>query len=250
MPISIRRLALALAATVVTSGTAAPTYEVVRSTGDHAFMFSFRQASQAAFTAPQENTLSAWQTLPFPWKFFGQGVDGYFISDNGYLTFDRAAKTSVAANRALPDPAAPRASIFAFWTDLRLEAGHGPWRNTVHTATLGQAPDRVHVVYWMSVLPPGGAFETAAFSFALALYENGEFEVIFTSGRRGVSVKATVGATSPDGKMAVQAEGPAFDFPAVGFGGDDDRNYRFRPVDKGPVSAGGRRNLGLVPFVE
>ncbi len=211
---------------------AAPTYDVIRSTGDHDFMFSFRQAAQLAFGAPQENTLSPWQTLPFPWKFFGREVTGYFISDNGYITFDRAATTSLTANRALPDAAAPATSIFAFWTDLRLEAGHGPWTNAVYTAALGQAPNRVHLIYWMSALPPGGTFDTAAFSFALALYENGEFEVIFTSGRKGVPVKATIGATSPDGKTAVMAEGPAFDFPSVGFGGEDDKNYRFKPADK------------------
>ena len=211
---------------------AAPTYEVIRSTGDHDFMFSFRQGAQLAFGAPQENTLSTWQTLPFPWKFFGREVAGYFISDNGYITFDRAAKTSVASNRPLPDAAAPAGSIFAFWTDLRLEAGHGAWTNAVHTATLGDPPNRVHLIYWMSALPPGGAFDTSAFSFALALYENGEFEVIFTSGRKGVPVKATIGATSPDGKTSVMAEGPAFDFPPVGFGGEDDKNYRFKPIEK------------------
>lgn len=212
--------------------SATPTYEVVRSTGDHDFMFSFRQNAQAVFQAPQENMLSAWQPLPFPWKFFGQDVAGYFISDNGYVTFDKSAKVSIPANTALPDLAAPRAAIFPFWTDLRLEGGRGPWTNAVYAATFGQAPARTHVIYWLSVLPKGGVFETSACSFALALYENGEFEVIFTSGRKGVPVKATVGATSPDGKTAVQAEGPAFDFPGVGFGGDDDQNYRFKPVQK------------------
>jgi hypothetical protein len=207
-----------------------PAYEVARSTGDHDFMFSFRQNAQAVFQAPQEDMLSAWQPMPFPWKFFGQDVAGYYISDNGYITFDKGAKTSVPANTTLPDPAAPRASIFAFWTDLRLEAGRGPWTNSVYAATFGQAPARQHVIYWLSVLPKGGAFETSAFSFALAISEGGEFEVIFTSGRKGIPVKATVGATSPDGKPAVLAEGPAFDYPNVGFGGADDVNYRFRPV--------------------
>ena len=228
----MRTVMLALVTAAAAGAAPAPTYDIVRSTGDHDFMFSFRQSAQLAFDAPQDNALSAWQTLPFPWKLFGRDVTGYFISDNGYITFDKGAKASIAANTTLPNAAAPPASILAFWTDLRLEPGHGNWTNAVHTATMGRAPNRVHVIYWMSVLPPGGAFETSACSFALALYENGEFEVIFTSGRKGVPVKATIGATSLDGKTAVQAEGPAFDFPAVGFGGEDDRNYRFKPVEK------------------
>lgn len=211
------------------SGLLAQGYECIRSTGDHDFMFSFRQSAQQAFSPPKDNELSTWQALPFPWKFFGKEVEGYFISDNGYITFDRQAKTSVAANTALPDPAAPRNSIFAFWTDLRMEAGHGQWANTVWTATMGQAPNRMHIVYWMSLVPAPDTFANAGFNFALALYENGEFEVIFTSGRKSSPVKATIGASGPDGKEAVTAAGPAYDFPTVGYGGDDDINFRFKP---------------------
>jgi hypothetical protein len=221
-----------VAALAAGAGVSAPTYEVVKSVGDHDFMFSFRQSAQAVFAAPQDNTLSAWQKIPFAWKFFGRDVAGYFVSDNGYITFDADAKTSVAAPAALPSASAPKHSIFAFWTDLRLESGRGAWTNSVYAATMGQAPNRVHVIYWLSLVPAGGAFESSAFSFALALHENGEFEVIFTSGRKGVPVKATIGATNADGQTAVMAEGPAFDYPAVGFGGDDDVSYRFKPIDR------------------
>jgi hypothetical protein len=213
-------------------GALAPTYAITKSVGDHAFMFSFRLNAQMVLGPPQENALSGWQKLPFPWKFFGRDVTGYFVSDNGYITFDADARSSVAVNTALPSPAAPANSIFAFWTDLRMDAGHGQWANSVWTATLGPAPDRVHLIYWMSVIPAGGAFETSAFNFALALYENGEFEAIFTSGRKAKPVRATIGALAADGRTAVQAEGPAFDFPNVGFGGTDDVNYRFKPVDR------------------
>jgi hypothetical protein len=43
------------------------------------------------------------------------------------------------------------------------------------------------------------------------------------------AVKATVGAAGADGKQAVMAAGPDFDFPNVGYGGDDDVNFRFKP---------------------
>jgi hypothetical protein len=218
------------------AGLHAQTYDCVRSVGDHDFLFSFRQSAQQAFSPPKDNELSTWQALPFPWKFFGKDVSGYAISDNGYITFDREARTSVAANTTLPDAAAPRNCIFAFWTDLRMEAGHGQWANSVWTATIGQAPNRVHLIYWMSVVPAPDSFANAGYNFALAVYENGEFEVIFTSGRKATPVKATVGALNADGKQAVLAAGPAFDFPSVGYGGDDDINYRFKPK---PAAASG-----------
>jgi hypothetical protein len=211
---------------------ATTTYDVSPTRGDHQFMFSFRQSAQVAFAPPQDNTLSTWQTLPFPWKFFGQDVTGYFISDNGFITFDNAAKASPAANTSLPNATAPKNSIFALWTDLRMEDGHGPWVGTVYTATMGTAPNRLHVIYWMSLIPAGGAFQTSAFNVALALSENGEIEVIYTSGRKGTPIKATVGLSNADGQTAVLAAGPAMDFPPVGYGGDDDQGFRFKPVVK------------------
>jgi hypothetical protein len=221
-------VALGLAA----AGAAAPTYSVSPSQGDHDFLFSFRQSAQMVFGPPQDNALSAWQTLPFPWKFFGEDVKGYFISDNGFITFDQRAKTSPAANTTLPDPKAPPNSIFAFWTDLRMDAGHGQWVGSVYTATMGTAPNRVHLIYWMSPVPAADTFEAAAVNFALALYENGEFETIYTSARKGSPVKGTIGAVNADGKTAILAAGPAYDFPNVTFGNDDDQGFRFKPVNK------------------
>ena len=181
---------------------------------------------------PANDTLSTRQTLPFPWKFFGQPVDGYFVSDNGYITFDPSAKSSVAVNTALPHASAPANSIFAFWTDLRMEDGHGPWVGHVYTATLGTSPNRVHAIYWMGPIPAADTFATSSYNFLLALYENGEFETIFASGRKATPVKATIGALSADGKFAILAEGPGFDYPSVGYGGADDINYKFRPPGK------------------
>jgi len=210
----------------------AASYEVTPTRGDRDFMFSFRQSAALAFAPPQENTLSEWQKLPFTWKFFGQDVTGYFISDNGFITFDSTAKASPAANTTLPSAAAPKNSIFALWTDLRMEAGHGQWVGSVYTGTMGAAPNRLHIIYWMSLIPAGGAFQTSAVNFVLALHESGEAEVTYTSGRKGTPVKATVGLLNADGRVGVLAAGPAMDFPAVGFGGEDDQGFKFKPVVK------------------
>jgi hypothetical protein len=66
---------------------------------------------------------------------------------------------------------------------------------------------------------------------ALALHENGDAEVIYASGRKASPVQATVGIVSADG-TAVLAAGPDFDFPNVGYGGDDDQSIRFKRVAK------------------
>ena len=232
------KTSIALVVALGLAGSAAPAYRVTRTVGDHAFLFEFRGAATAAFTPPADNVLSSWQKLPFAWKFFGQAVDGYFISDNGYITFDRTAKTSVAASAALTDASAPRNSIFAFWTDMRMEADHGQWVGHVYTATLGAAPNRIHAIYWMGPVPHADTFDISSYNFLLAIYENGDFESIFASGRKATPVKAVVGALSADGKTAITAEGPGFDYPAVGYGGDDDVAYKFAPIETVLRSAG------------
>ena len=225
---------------IVAAQTAAPasTYAVTKWTGDHEFLFEFRGAATAVMTPPADNVLSTRQKLPFAWKFFGQPVDGYSISDNGYITFDSSATKSVAASTALPSASAPANSIFAFWTDMRMESGHGQWVGHVYTATLGVAPNRVHAIYWMGPIPAADTFATSSYNFLLSIYENGEFEVTFASGRKATPVKATIGAVSADGKTTVLAEGPAFDYPTVGYGGADDVNYKFKP--SAPAKDAGR----------
>jgi hypothetical protein len=234
----MRILMTVLVALSLTS-PAAPSYRVARTVGDHPFLFDFRGAAQAVVTPPVDNALSAWQTLPFPFRFFGQAVEGYYISDNGYVTFDKAAKTSAAASTALGESSAPRNSIFAFWTDMRLEGGRGPWVGHVYTATLGASPNRIHAIYWMGPVPAADSFAVSSYNFLLAIHENGEFESIFASGRKATPVKATVGALSADGKTAVTAAGPGIDYPPVGYGSEDDVSYRFSPIDAAAVTLSG-----------
>jgi len=227
----MRSIAVAgLLAMATAMSPAERTYEVTRETGEHDFLLEFRRASHLVFGPEQNDTLSDWQPLPFPWTFFDRSVEGYFVSDNGYITFDRQARGSIPTDTALPSAGAPRHSIFAFWTDLTLAEAQAQWDHRVWTATLGSAPDRVHVIYWLSV----GAMRDpqGRYNFALALHENGSFEVILTSVVRGSTIRGTIGALSADGRTAVTAAGPRVEFPAVGFGGSDDVAYHFRPVER------------------
>jgi len=224
------RAATLIALLALQTAASPPKYTVTKWTGDHDFLFEFRGAATAVMVPPANDVLSARQKLPFPWKFFDQPVDSYFVSDNGYITFDPNAKISVAPTVTLSDAPPPANSIFAFTNDFRMEDGHGQWVGHVYTATLGAAPNRVHVIYWMGVIAKGDNFATSSYNFLLSLYENGEFEVTFASGRKGATLKASIGAIAADGKTAVAAEGPNFDFPAVGYGGADDLNYKFKPV--------------------
>jgi hypothetical protein len=169
------------------------------------------------------DVLSAWQTIPFAFEFYGQPVTGYYASDNGYITFDNAASISYPTNTAIPSVAGPNNAIYAFWDDLEVISGSGSVDN-VRTYTYGTAPQRVHVIQWYSVTPISG---TGFLYCAVRLYECGDFDVVHNFGTAS-GLTATVGCENAGGTMATQIAGsPNLVFPSIGSLGDDDEVYTF-----------------------
>jgi len=202
----------------------AQTWTWEQSVGAHPEVFNMRTGSTLVYSAPKEDELSNWQALPFPYEFAGGQVNGYFISDNGYITFDPTAATSYSDNTT----GGPRNALFAFWDDFHLEAGNPQWSNEVRSKTAGTAPERVHVIMWMSAVPKGGNYPNNIASFALVLYEQGGFEVVFVAGSGTRSLAGSVGAINADGTVMTLLPGsPSFPYPAVSADPTDDVRYRF-----------------------
>ncbi len=215
-----------LVLTVLSNGQ---NYTTSVSTGLRQFVFELRPNARLAYPPPKDDVLSDWQTIPFPWKFYGKDVTGFYISDNGYITFDNAATVSVPANTTLPLATAPRNAIFAFWEDLHTEAGFSQWSNEVRVLEWGTAPNRVLLIMWAGVVPPGVTFSSSnTLAFGIALFEGGDFDVIFVGGRSTVRMNATVGAQNADGTAGVMLDGsPTFGYPAVTADPNDDISYAF-----------------------
>ncbi|MFA6570388.1 MAG: Omp28-related outer membrane protein [Bacteroidota bacterium] len=162
--------------------------------------------------------LSATQTLPFPWKFFGQDVSTYKVSDNGYITFDATATTSDQNNVALPNVNAPKNAIFAFWDDLELKQhpNSASYWTDVRTFTYGTTPNRVHVIAWYLVSQAGIAANTSFAYFALRINESGDFDIVYNycTSAFQTTTKATIGLQNADGTSAVMVNGsPDLGFP-------------------------------------
>lgn len=169
------------------------------------------------------DVLSAWQTLPFPFTFFGQTVTGYKVSDNGYITFDQTATTSYSANTAVPDAGGPNNAIYAFWDDMNVIAGSGTADNVVKF-TYGTAPKRVHVIQWYSVTPASG---TGFVYAAIRLYECGDFDVVLNYGNAS-GMTGTIGCENATGTLGAQtATSPNAPFPNPGADANDDVVYTF-----------------------
>ncbi len=161
--------------------------------------------------------MSGLQTIPFAFSFYGTAVTNYRVSDNGYIVFDVTQTTSNSANNAhtLPDAMAPKSAIFAYWDDHELNTTAGGIQDVIHTYTVGDPGDRVHVIAWNSVSRVGvaGGYST----FAIRLYENNEydFDVIYQRGAIAASsITATIGCQNANGtKAAVFTGSPSIQWP-------------------------------------
>ncbi len=162
-------------------------------------------------SAPSNDVLSAVQTLPFSWNFYGQAVTQFRASDNGYITFDPNATKSSSIPVALPNTSAPRSAIFAFWTDLSVQtvANLSP-PASVRTWTYGTSPNRVFVVQWYYVAKQGVAFGNSnLLIFAIKLHEAGGFDIDHTVDI-GSFNNGVIGVQDSSGKIAASVDGSSF----------------------------------------
>ena len=202
----------------------AQTWTWSQTTGSHPVVANMRQGSVLVYAAPKEDELSEWQALPFPFTFAGEAVTGYFISDNGYITFDSGATVSDPSNES----GAVRNAIFGYWDDLHLEGGNPVWSNEVRSKTDGVAPDRTHVIMWISAVPKGQSWRMSNVSFAIVLYEQGGFEIVYVAGNGSDRIGGTVGAVNADGSVQTLLPGsPSFPYPRVTSDPNDDVRYLF-----------------------
>ncbi|MCZ7555122.1 MAG: Omp28-related outer membrane protein [Bacteroidia bacterium] len=204
---------------VCTSPLLAQTWTYTSTTGPQEDMSDFRNGCALIGSGPMDDVLTGWQTLPFSWMFGDTSVNGYFISDNGYITFDPSATVSD------PDNAAGNVhnAIFAFWDDLFLEGGHSIWSNEVRTKTTGVAPDRRHIIMWVSAVPKGSSWSVHNVSFALVLYEKGGFEIVQIAGKPSRNMSGTMGAINADGSVLTLAgDSPDLEYPSLTADPNDD----------------------------
>ncbi len=174
---------------------------------------------------PSDQTYSATQTLPFAWNFLGTPVTSYKVSDNGFLTFDLTETANPTTATTLPSTSAPKNAIFGFWYNFKLAAGGGVV-DQVFSWTYGTAPNRIHVVQWLSVTTPGASLG----SFGIRFYEGKGFDIV--TNQRSVAIAGTIGYNNSDGTSGLAVAGaPSTDFDATS--ADDDYTtmavYTFKP---------------------
>ncbi len=145
--------------------------------------------------------VSAPQTLPFPFQFYGQAYSSLYVGANGLIGFS-VDGLSTAANTDLPVATLPNNIICPFWDDL------SPSASSVRMGTVGAAPDRKVVISWVSA-PASGGGSPASFTFQVVLSEASntilfQYLDVQPSSRNGSAAgkRATVGVEHVSGLVA------------------------------------------------
>lgn len=178
------------------------------------------------------DTLSAWQTLPFAWKFYGKPVTGFYISNNGYITFDKNAKKSKPNNIAVPDTNAPKNAIFALWDNLQVINTNANSSFLIHKWTYGAAPNRVQVIHWYNLRHKNNQADAdAGYFFAIRIFESGQKSFDIVHDRKVNSngtTSATVGIQDSTGTTGMMMPtSPNYVFPSLTYDQSDDVVFEF-----------------------
>ncbi|MEV0566864.1 LamG-like jellyroll fold domain-containing protein [Dactylosporangium sp. NPDC050588] len=132
--------------------------------------------------------------LPFPVTFYGQSSSSVWVSTNGSVSFTDPSAAHADNRAALPDSAAPNATLYPFWDDLVVDGSA-----SVRTATIGSAPNRQFVIEWRNVHIYGNLSQRVTFEVLIA--ENGTVTFNYTgldnAGERGAT--AVVGIENHTG---------------------------------------------------
>jgi subtilisin family serine protease len=140
-------------------------------------------------------------TIPLPFSFFlyGRSYQQAFVSTNGHVNF--LAPSTAFSNAAIPSTAAPNGAIYAFWDDLRIDAG-----SQVLTRLSGTAPNREFLIEWRNATFFNAA--TLRVDVQAVLAESGElllrYRNLDPAQPRETGGSATVGIENQAGTTAFQ----------------------------------------------
>lgn len=204
-------------------------YQAEKYVGPQDYTSNMRPNGKLILKGPVNDTLSEWQNIPFDFYFYGQKVNGYFISDDGYITFSNNAKHIEYNNTSIPSSSEPNNAIYGYWEKLKLENVMTMWSNEIRSITLGQPPERFHVIMWISSVPEAENYSSAGLSFAIVLMEkNSVINIVYIAGRKNTRLNGIIGIENEDGSKGLMLENsPNYDFPYLTSIAADDITYTF-----------------------
>ena len=147
-----------------------------------------------------DDQLSAKLSIGFPFLFYGNSYTDFYISSNGYVTFDGTGGSGCCSGQFLPDPFPPNNLIAFAWEDLNPSTG-----GIINYETQGIAPNRKLVVNFNDV--PHCCSGLDSVTVQTIIYEGSNIIEIHTTAMPTNGGSHTMGVENIDGTDAVTVPG-------------------------------------------
>lgn len=144
------------------------------------------------------NALSTAIPIGFDFQFYCNTYNQFYISSNGFISFDALSGNGCCVGQSIPDAAQPNNLIAPSWEDLNPAAG-----GTIEYFMVGVAPNRKLVVNYLSVPKVLG---TDLVTVQLVLHEGSNWIDIHST-EIGLLNAKTQGIENSDGSLALSTFG-------------------------------------------
>ncbi|MCH2021909.1 MAG: gliding motility-associated C-terminal domain-containing protein [Saprospiraceae bacterium] len=171
-----------------------------------------------------DDELSSVLPIGFNFNFYCNSYSNFYISSNGFITFDPLSGNGCCSGQTLPDPFTPNNLIAMCWTDCNPSSG-----GTIEYFTTGVAPNRQLIVNFINV--PPYSISSGNQTVQAILYEGTEIiELHITNATPSAGLTSlTLGLENYDGSLG---------HPGPGTNGTSNTisntAFRFSPKNYGP----------------
>jgi hypothetical protein len=147
-----------------------------------------------------DDELSSALPIGFDFNFYCNTYSDFYISSNGFISFDNNGGSGCCSGQLLPNNSTPNNVIAASWTDL-----YPPGVGSLEYFTVGTAPNRRLIVNWNDV--PYCCGNTSAVKTQIVLYETSNLIEVHTTYNTTSGNIKTIGIENANGTSGLAAPG-------------------------------------------
>jgi gliding motility-associated-like protein len=149
-----------------------------------------------------DDALSSALPIGFSFEFFCNSYTNFYISSNGFVTFDATAGNGCCSGDPLPDPFDPNNLIALAWEDLDPDGA-----GTIEYFVVGTAPSRILVVNFIAVPHWPGPGPNDDVTVQMLLYETSNIIEIHTTTQPDAVGSHSQGIENSDGTVGFPVPG-------------------------------------------
>ncbi|MFK7968842.1 MAG: HYR domain-containing protein [Bacteroidia bacterium] len=147
-----------------------------------------------------DDAMSSALPIGFSFDFYENTYTDFYISSNGFITFNSGTANGCCSGQFIPEPSVPNNLIAFAWEDLNPSGG-----GVIRYTTSGTAPNRILIMEFNAVRSFGAGYVVTA---QVVLYEGSNLiEIHSTSIRPGTFDIMTQGVENADGTVATAVPG-------------------------------------------